>query len=248
MSKRHEVHRSQHRDGLLPSLTACGPARGQRRPGCGGSIRTHLDVPDSQPRSRGAIAAGAMHETFNANVRRRTRARRSRKFAISSTTVSSGSTTPSRGARTRGARHSLEGSEEDSGCDPNDPTTWTKPVIRLGHTSNLFRKAANTPVLRRPSTSLSAQGDGRSSAAWAPFRCASLAWRSRRCRVGMSMSASASISWTSWNGAPVVVERARIADAVLFSDVGETDAPMAAAPRLAISTWRGCLRRRATKA
>ena len=36
----------------------------------------------------------------------------------------------------------------DTGCDPNDPTTWVKPVIRLGGYSDLpFRTAANTPLL-----------------------------------------------------------------------------------------------------
>lgn len=36
----------------------------------------------------------------------------------------------------------------DTGCDPNNPATWTKPVIRLGGYSDLpFRQAANTPLL-----------------------------------------------------------------------------------------------------
>ncbi|KFC66991.1 hypothetical protein FF80_02378 [Devosia sp. LC5] len=36
----------------------------------------------------------------------------------------------------------------DTGCDPHDPGTWTKPVIRLGFSSDLpFRTAANTPLL-----------------------------------------------------------------------------------------------------
>jgi hypothetical protein len=39
---------------------------------------------------------------------------------------------------------------KDTGCDPNDPTTWTRPVIRLGnYTQAPFREAANTPVLHR---------------------------------------------------------------------------------------------------
>jgi hypothetical protein len=37
----------------------------------------------------------------------------------------------------------------DTGCDPDDPKTWTKPVIRLGNYSQPpFVNAANTPVLR----------------------------------------------------------------------------------------------------
>lgn len=36
----------------------------------------------------------------------------------------------------------------DTGCDPDDATTWTKPVVRLGHyTQPPFRAAANTPLL-----------------------------------------------------------------------------------------------------
>jgi hypothetical protein len=37
---------------------------------------------------------------------------------------------------------------QDTGCDPDDPTTWTKPVIRLGgYTQEPFMKAQSTPVL-----------------------------------------------------------------------------------------------------
>lgn len=35
-----------------------------------------------------------------------------------------------------------------TGCDPDNPNTWTQPVIRLGHFAQPpFRDAANTPVL-----------------------------------------------------------------------------------------------------
>jgi len=38
---------------------------------------------------------------------------------------------------------------KDTGCDPDNPATWTKPVIRLGGYSDLpFREAANTPILQ----------------------------------------------------------------------------------------------------
>lgn len=38
----------------------------------------------------------------------------------------------------------------DTGCDPDHPTSWTRPVIRLGHYGQRpFREAANTPVLHR---------------------------------------------------------------------------------------------------
>jgi hypothetical protein len=36
----------------------------------------------------------------------------------------------------------------DTKCDPDDPATWTQPVIRLGHYDDEpFKRAANTPVL-----------------------------------------------------------------------------------------------------
>lgn len=36
----------------------------------------------------------------------------------------------------------------DTGCDPLDRSTWTRPVVRLGHYSQApFREAADTPVL-----------------------------------------------------------------------------------------------------
>jgi hypothetical protein len=36
----------------------------------------------------------------------------------------------------------------DTGCDPDDPGTWTEPVVRLGYYGDMpFRDAANTPVL-----------------------------------------------------------------------------------------------------
>lgn len=37
-----------------------------------------------------------------------------------------------------------------TGCDPNNPSTWTRPVIRLGQFEQPpFQEAANTPVLHR---------------------------------------------------------------------------------------------------
>lgn len=36
----------------------------------------------------------------------------------------------------------------DTGCDPDDPATWTRPVIRLGgYAQPPFARAANTPIL-----------------------------------------------------------------------------------------------------
>lgn len=39
---------------------------------------------------------------------------------------------------------------KETGCDPNDPATWTKPVIRIAELKQEpFKIAANTPLLRR---------------------------------------------------------------------------------------------------
>jgi hypothetical protein len=39
---------------------------------------------------------------------------------------------------------------KDTGCDPEDVTTWNRPVIRLGmYSQEPFVRAANTPVLHR---------------------------------------------------------------------------------------------------
>jgi hypothetical protein len=51
----------------------------------------------------------------------------------------------------------------ETGCDPANPETWTKPVIRLGdHGDDIFRRAANTPRLHAAFDQL--VGPGR----WAP--------------------------------------------------------------------------------
>ncbi len=47
----------------------------------------------------------------------------------------------------------------DTGCDPNDPATWTKPVIRLGdYSQEPFRLAANAPLLQEAFDQLVGQG------------------------------------------------------------------------------------------
>lgn len=47
----------------------------------------------------------------------------------------------------------------DTGCDPNDPSTWTRPVIRLGgYADEPFRKAANTPRLHAAYDQLVGEG------------------------------------------------------------------------------------------
>ena len=46
------------------------------------------------------------------------------------------------------AKTAVERLWRDTGCDPGNPTTWTRPVIRLGmYTQPEFVEAANTPAL-----------------------------------------------------------------------------------------------------
>lgn len=48
---------------------------------------------------------------------------------------------------------------KDTGCKPDDPSTWTQPVIRLGeYAQEPFRKAANTPVLHTAFDQLAGKG------------------------------------------------------------------------------------------
>lgn len=47
----------------------------------------------------------------------------------------------------------------DTGCGPNDPSTWTQPVIRLGGYADApFREAANTPRLHAAYDKLVGEG------------------------------------------------------------------------------------------
>ncbi len=52
---------------------------------------------------------------------------------------------------------------KDTGCDPDDPTTWSRPVVRLGmYTQAPFVAAANTPELHEAFDQLVGPGK------WAP--------------------------------------------------------------------------------
>ena len=121
----------------------------------------------------------------------------------------------------------------DTGCDPDDPTTWTQPVVRLGYYGQEpFRKAVNTPCSMRPSTSLSEKAAGIRARTSAAFRCAFHSPTIPATPAGMSTSVSParrtirmrrmiSLSWrvnvTSRDRALLML--------FLFSDVGERDAP-----------------------
>ncbi|WP_149539395.1 phytanoyl-CoA dioxygenase family protein [Siccirubricoccus phaeus] len=57
-----------------------------------------------------------------------------------------------------------------TGCDPEDPRSWTRPVIRLGHHAEApFRAAANTPVLHAAFDQLVGPGRWRAPAGLGSF-------------------------------------------------------------------------------
>ena len=115
----------------------------------------------------------------------------------------------------------------DTGCDPNDRTTWTKPVIRLGQYGQPpFVAAANTERLRSAYDQLA--GAGR----WVPPRTlgtfpvrfpspddpGDAGWH---IDVSFGFDASDFMSWR----ANVSSKGRALLMLFLFSDVGEQDAP-----------------------
>lgn len=112
----------------------------------------------------------------------------------------------------------------DTGCDPDDPATWTHPVIRLGdYGQEPFRRAVNMPVLHRAFDQLVGQGQ------WLPRR--SLGTFPIRFPhpddpgdAGWHVDASFAGDDGSWR--INVASRGRaLLMLFLFSDVGEDDAP-----------------------
>jgi hypothetical protein len=113
-----------------------------------------------------------------------------------------------------------------TGCDPDDPSTWTKPVIRLGlYVQPPFVEAANTPILHAAFDRL--VGTGR----WHPVR----AMGTFPIRFP-SAADPGDAGWhidVSFGDAPDYMDwRVNLASRgrallmlFLFSDVGEEDAP-----------------------
>ncbi|WP_257455540.1 phytanoyl-CoA dioxygenase family protein [Archangium lipolyticum] len=115
----------------------------------------------------------------------------------------------------------------DTGCNPDDPSTWTRPVIRLNQYGQApFVKAANTPVLHQAFDQL--VGPGR----WAP--CGMLGTFPIRFPssedpgdAGWHIDVSFGTEnpdFMSWRSNVTSKGRALLM-LFLFSDVGEKDAP-----------------------
>jgi hypothetical protein len=114
----------------------------------------------------------------------------------------------------------------DTGCDPDDPTTWTEPVMRLGdYAQEPFKLAANTPSLLDAFDQLVGAG------AWVPRR--SLGTVPVRFPhpadpgdAGWHIDASYTLDGQPWPPYVNVFSRRRaLLMLFLFSDVGELDAP-----------------------
>jgi hypothetical protein len=118
----------------------------------------------------------------------------------------------------------------DTGCDPDDPGTWTRPVIRLGGYSDPpFVEAVNTPVLRDAFDRLVGPGRWapRTSLGTFPIRFPSpvdpgdTGWHVDTSFEGDGADPNDFFSWRA-----NIVSRGRaLLMLFLFSDVGEDDAP-----------------------
>lgn len=115
----------------------------------------------------------------------------------------------------------------DTGCDPDDPSTWTQPVVRLGmYSDGPFLEAASTPLLRDAFDQLA--GPGR----WLP--CGAMGTFPVRFPspeetgdTGWHIDVSFGVEdpdFMNWR-ANVVSRGRALLMLFLFSDVGEKDAP-----------------------
>lgn len=118
----------------------------------------------------------------------------------------------------------------DTGCNPEDPRTWTKPVIRLGYyDQEPFRKAANTPVLHQAFDQLVGPGRWRRRENLGTFPVR-FPWRDDPGDAGWHIDSSfppegaPTNNYFDWRINVTSKDRALLM-LFLFSDVGERDAP-----------------------
>jgi hypothetical protein len=121
----------------------------------------------------------------------------------------------------------------DTGCDPDDPTTWTKPVVRLGYyEQEPFKKAANTPLLHAAFDQLVGKGRWRPrpNLGSFPVRFPSrddpgdAGWHVDVSFPGESGNPDEQKDFSAWRVNVTSRDRALLM-LFLFSDVGELDAP-----------------------
>ena len=132
----------------------------------------------------------------------------------------------------------------DSGCDPDDPRTWTRPVIRLGeYTGSPFLDAIDTPLLRETFDGLVGKGRWlpRKSIGTFPLRFPSAVdpgdtgWHVDVSFAGKDSSPSDYLTWH----ANISSKGRALLMLFLFSDVGEEDAPT----RIRLGSHRDVARR-----
>lgn len=133
---------------------------------------------------------------------------------------------------------------QDTGCDPDDPASWTKPVIRLGQYGQPpFAEAANTPVLHQAFDQLVGQGGWRKQGSLGTFPVrfpspedpGDAGWH---IDVSFATEADDPNDFLSWRANLLSKGRALLM-LFLFSDVGEDDAPT----RIRIGSHRDIARR-----
>jgi hypothetical protein len=115
-----------------------------------------------------------------------------------------------------------------TGCDPNNPETWTEPVIRIGDIGlEPFRKAANTPILHKAFNQLVGKDNWipRVSIGSFPIRFPSkVAARDTGWHVDASFPGEDAGDYLNWRINVNSKGRALLM-LFLFSDVSEQDAP-----------------------
>lgn len=121
----------------------------------------------------------------------------------------------------------------DLPCDPADPATWTRPVVRLGHYGDEpFQQAANTPMLHAAFDQLVGKGRWlpRPNLGTFPVRFPSpqdpgdAGWHIDVSFPGETSDPNERNHFSSWR--VNVTSRGRaLLMLFLFSDVGECDAP-----------------------
>jgi Phytanoyl-CoA dioxygenase (PhyH) len=121
----------------------------------------------------------------------------------------------------------------DLPCDPDDPSTWTRPVIRLGHYADeSFDKAVNSPTLHAAFDQLVGKGRWRPrrSLGTFPVRFPSpddpgdAGWHIDASFPGPTSSWDEMTDFSDWR-ANVTSRGRALLMLFLFSDVGGNDAP-----------------------
>lgn len=118
----------------------------------------------------------------------------------------------------------------DTGCDENDPSTWTQPVIRLGmYAQEPFASAANTPALRQAYDRLAGEGRWLRPRALGTFP---IRFPSPADSGDAGWHVDTSFAPESGDGGDFLNWRVNITSKgrallmlFLFSDIGENDAP-----------------------